>query len=88
MYASAVVRESGLRSALFVPEEAIQDVNGASVVFVRRTENEFEARAVTAGQHADVGTEILEGLNAGEVVVVKGSFLLKSQLLKSMIQEN
>jgi multidrug efflux pump subunit AcrA (membrane-fusion protein) len=88
MYASAVVRESGLRSALFVPEEAIQDVNGGSVVFVRRTENEFEARTVRTGQRADVGTEILEGLNAGEAVVVKGSFLLKSHLLKSTIQEN
>ena len=62
MYATAIVRESGRRAALFLPEEAIQDINGVSVVFVRRTENEFEARTVKTGQHADGGTEILEGL--------------------------
>ena len=88
MYASAVVRESGRRSALFVPEEAIQEVNGVSVVFVRRTQNDFEARTVKTGQHGDGGTEILEGLNPGEAVVVGGSFQLKSQLLKSTIQDN
>ncbi len=88
MYALAIVRESGRRAALFLPEEAIQDVNGISVVFVRRTENEFEARTVRTGQHADVGMEILEGLTPGETVVVKGSFLLKSQMLKNTIQDN
>ncbi|HXP84238.1 MAG TPA: efflux RND transporter periplasmic adaptor subunit [Bryobacteraceae bacterium] len=88
MYASALVRESGVRPALFVPEEAIQEVNGVSVVFVRRAPNDFEARTVRTGQHTDEGTEILEGLTAGETVVVGGSFQLKSQLLKSTIQEN
>ena len=88
MYAEALVQEASLRSALFVPEEAIQDVDGTPVVFVRRDESDFEARTVRTGQHASFGTEILEGLRSGETVVVKGSFLLKSQLLKSTIQEN
>jgi RND family efflux transporter MFP subunit len=88
MYASAAVLESGRRQALFVPEEAIQEVNGVSVVFVRRAGNDFEARTVRTGQHADGGTEILEGLTPGEAVVVGGSFQLKSQMLKSSIQEN
>jgi cobalt-zinc-cadmium efflux system membrane fusion protein len=88
MYATASVQESGGRSGLFVPEEAIQDIDGVSVVFVRRNPHEFEARAVKRGGNADGETEILEGLRAGEPVIVKGGFLLKSQMLKSSIQES
>jgi hypothetical protein len=42
---------------------------------------------VKIGQHSGGETEILEGLNAGEAVVVKSSFLLKSQMLRSRIRE-
>jgi cobalt-zinc-cadmium efflux system membrane fusion protein len=79
---------SGRRQALVVPDEAIQEVDGGSVVFVRRAGNDFEARTVRTGRHADGRTEILQGLTPGEAVVVGGSFQLKSQLLKNSIQEN
>jgi cobalt-zinc-cadmium efflux system membrane fusion protein len=88
MYATASLRESGRHGALLVPEEAVQDINGVDVVFVRRAGNEFEARTVKAGGHVDGATEILQGLAANEAVVVKGSFLLKSQMLKNTIQDN
>jgi membrane fusion protein, heavy metal efflux system len=88
MYATATLQGSEHRAAVLVPEEAIQDVNGVSVVFVRSTPNQFEARPVKTGEHSEGETEILEGLKSGESVVVKGSFLLKSQILKSAIQEN
>jgi cobalt-zinc-cadmium efflux system membrane fusion protein len=88
MYATASVQESGRHGALFVPEEAVQEVNGVDVVFVRRAGNEFEARTVKAGGHVDGTTEILQGLAANDAVVVKGSFLLKSQMLKNTIQDN
>ena len=35
------------------------------------------------GRTSTARHEILEGLNAGEAVVVKGSFSLKSQMLKA-----
>jgi membrane fusion protein, heavy metal efflux system len=88
MYATATLQGSARRPAMFVPEEAIQDVNGVSVVFVRKIQNQFEARPVKTGENREGETEILEGLTAGEAVVVKGSFLLKSQMLKSAIEEN
>jgi membrane fusion protein, heavy metal efflux system len=87
MYATANVQQSGKRSALVVPEQAIQEIDGVPVVFVRDTEIEFRARTVEPGRHADGGIEIVEGLKRGEAVVVKGSFALKSQLLKTMIQD-
>jgi membrane fusion protein, heavy metal efflux system len=88
MYATASLQGSERRSALLVPEEAVQDVNGVPSVFVRRAQTAFEARPVRTGQEVEGETEILEGLEAGDSVVVKGGFLLKSQMLKSTIQDN
>ncbi len=87
MYATAKVQQSGMRAALVVPEEAIQEIDGVSMVFVRDSDNEFRARTVEPGEHAAGGIEILQGLQRGEPVVVKGSFALKSQLLKARIQD-
>ena len=53
MYATASLRESRRHAAIFVPEEAVQEINGVDVVFVRRAWNEFEARTVKAGGHVD-----------------------------------
>lgn len=88
MYATANLQGSERRFGLFVPEEAVQDVNGVPSVFVRRAQTRFEARPVRTGQGVEGETEILEGLNAGDSIVVRGSFLLKSQMLKSTIQDN
>lgn len=88
MYATATLQESGQRLAVFVPEEAIQELNGVPVAFIRRAQNEFEARPIKTGRHIQSETEVLEGLNVGDAVVVQGSFLLKSQILKSTIKEN
>ena len=88
MYATASLRGSERRSGLFVPEEAVQEVNGVPSVFIRRAKTRFEARPVRTGHDVEGETEILEGLNAGDSVVVRGSFLLKSQMLKSTIQDN
>jgi cobalt-zinc-cadmium efflux system membrane fusion protein len=87
MYATASLEQAARRSALFLPAEAVQDISGVPAVFVRRSPQEFEVRTVKTGQLLQGETEILEGLQSGEAVVVKGSFLLKSQLLKSSIQE-
>jgi RND family efflux transporter MFP subunit len=87
MYSTASVQQFGKRQALVIPEEAIQEIDGVPVVFVQDSENEFRARTVEPGQHADGGVEIVEGLKRGDAVVVKGGFVLKSQMLKGMIQD-
>jgi cobalt-zinc-cadmium efflux system membrane fusion protein len=87
MYATASVHQFGKRPALVIPEEAIQEIDGVPTVFVQDSENEFRARAVEPGTHTDGGIEIVEGLKRGDAVVVKGGFALKSQMLKTMIQD-
>lgn len=87
MYATASIEEGGTRAVLILPEEAIQDINGVPAVFVRRSATEFEPRTVKTGRHVNGEAEITEGLKAGDAVVVKGSFLLKSQLMRRSIEE-
>lgn len=88
MYASAAIQQPGRRAAIFLPDSAIQDIDGMPAVFVQRTGTQFEARSIKTGQHANGETEISEGVHPGELVVLKGAFLLKSELLKSRIQED
>jgi membrane fusion protein, heavy metal efflux system len=69
-----------------VPSNAVQQVNGVDVVFVRTAADRFTARPVHVGETADGATPILEGINAGDTIAVRGSFILKSQLLKSTLE--
>ncbi len=87
MYVNARIMRGMSKQSLFVPEEAIQDVNGGSLVFVRKGENVFEPKPVQIAHRLNGEAEISAGLNAGDAVVVKGSFVVKSQMLKSQIGE-
>jgi membrane fusion protein, heavy metal efflux system len=73
------------KPVLLVPSDAVQQVNGVDVVFVQTAADRFVARPVHVGETADSKTPILEGIKAGDVIVVRGSFILKSQLLKSTL---
>jgi RND family efflux transporter MFP subunit len=88
MYATAEIERGASRIALFVPEVAVQNLNGNPVVFVRRPNSEFEARPVKLGAKVDHEVEIVEGLKTGEQVVTDGAFVVKSQFLtRSLAQE-
>jgi cobalt-zinc-cadmium efflux system membrane fusion protein len=88
MYATAEIERGASRIALFVPEVAVQNLNGNPVVFVRRPNSEFEARPVKTGARVDHEIEIVQGLKTGEQVVTDGAFVVKSQFLtRSLAQE-
>jgi cobalt-zinc-cadmium efflux system membrane fusion protein len=87
MYATAEIEIGGSEPALFVPQAALQEVSGEAVVFVRRSGDRFEVRAVETGRIVEGAQEIARGLKAGDAVVTRGAFLLKSQLLKSALAE-
>jgi len=63
------------------PDEAVQTVNGAEVVFVR-TKDGFEPRPVRVGRRGGGQVEILSGVRTGEQIAGKGAFLLKAELGK------
>jgi cobalt-zinc-cadmium efflux system membrane fusion protein len=74
---------------LVIPDEAVQRIGDRSVVFVPK-ENEsghFEVRDVQLGGTVDGFRRVLSGIAAGERLVTKGSFALKTQLMKSSLGE-
>jgi cobalt-zinc-cadmium efflux system membrane fusion protein len=71
--------------AVLVPQEAIQQVNGQDVVFVRMAADRFRIQTVQTGENMRGKVRILQGLKPGEQIITHGSFIAKSQLLKSTI---
>jgi membrane fusion protein, heavy metal efflux system len=69
---------------LGIPDEAVQRTGERSLVFVpdEKKPGHFEVREVQPGGLIDGMRQITSGLKAGERVVTKGSFTLKTQLLK------
>jgi membrane fusion protein, heavy metal efflux system len=85
MLASAEFTTGAGISAVLVPQEAIQQINGQDVVFVRMATDRFRVQAVQTGENVRVSVRILQGLQPSEQVITHGSFIAKSQLLKSTI---
>jgi membrane fusion protein, heavy metal efflux system len=75
------------RERLIVPLTAVTRVADREVVFVRLPGGEFEVHPVTVGATAGGRAEILSGLAKGEDVVVRGTFTLKSAVLKGTFGE-
>lgn len=88
MLADAEIPVGSGKPALMVSSDAVQQINGQDSVFVRIGPDHFVLRAVKTGQTVDGKTPILEGLSAGDQVVVHGSFVLKSQLLRASVESD
>ena len=82
MYATIHIEVEEGRQSTVIPATAIQDVDGQNVVFVREGADRFRARQVRLGRQTGSQVEVLEGIKTGETIATKGSFLLKSELLK------
>ncbi len=78
----------GARSAemLVIPEKAVRNVEGRSVVFVPDGQGKFVPREVRLGSVISGWVEILEGLEEGDEVAAEGSFALKAELLKKTLE--
>ncbi len=78
---------SGGGSAVVIPIAAVQTVENRTVVFVplREEEGAFAAHPVTLGRESGAEVEVLEGLDAGDALVVEGAFVLKSELMRGQL---
>jgi multidrug efflux pump subunit AcrA (membrane-fusion protein) len=88
MFASVQIAEPDSTSGIFVPEEAMQDINGQTVVFVTRDNTHFRAQAVNVGLHSGGKAQITSGLSQGDRIVVSGAFMVKSDMLKGSMVED
>jgi cobalt-zinc-cadmium efflux system membrane fusion protein len=70
---------------LTVPESALQREGERFVVFVASGDGRFEPRDVRVGRKGEGFVEILDGLTAGELVAISGTFVLKSEASKESL---
>jgi membrane fusion protein, heavy metal efflux system len=87
MFASAHITESETRAAIFVPEDALQDINGMRVVFTTTDGSTFHAKTVNIGTRSQGKVEIVDGITQQDRVVVKGAFMVKAEMLKGTMGE-
>ena len=80
MYATIRIHSLPERNVLMIPEQAVQRERDRRFVFVQRDATTFEARDVSLGETNGEMIKILDGLREGEPVVMKGAFILKSEL--------
>lgn len=87
MFANLELPTATKRNVLTVPSEAIQQVEGKTVIFLRQDATHFIARPIQVGATAGRLTEVTAGLVAGEAVVTRGAFQVKSALLSKELGE-
>lgn len=88
MFANIELPTKFSKQAVAVPAGALQDVEGRNVVFIRRSQTQFEKREVDKGVTVNNQTEIVSGLKPGEAVVTQGAFHLKSILAGGELGED
>jgi Cu(I)/Ag(I) efflux system membrane fusion protein len=79
MFVSLKIGPVASRDVLQVPSEALIRTGERHVVILRQGDGRFKPVDVQPGLEADGRTEILRGLEEGQVVVVSGQFLIDSE---------
>jgi cobalt-zinc-cadmium efflux system membrane fusion protein len=83
MFVTVRIAGSDAGAAVAVPKVAVLADEGRTFVFVHREGDYWVRRPVTLGRSLDDKVEIVAGLAPGQRIIADGSFLLKSDVLRS-----
>lgn len=86
MFASVRVYAEPEPEAVMAPVSAVQRSGESSYVFVQLDGGRFEKRPVVLGPETDQVVAVLNGLQDGERIVTAGTFVLRSEFEKSLIE--
>ena len=79
LYGTVDIATGGRSIAVAIPDSAVLDTGTRQVVLIEHSAGTFEPREVQLGARGDGYVEILQGVAAGERVVVNGNFLIDSE---------
>jgi Cu(I)/Ag(I) efflux system membrane fusion protein len=79
MYANVKIYGGPKNDVLVIPLEALIRTGREERVIIASGEGRFESRTVRAGIESGEWIEIIEGIEAGEKIVVSGQFLIDSE---------
>jgi cobalt-zinc-cadmium efflux system membrane fusion protein len=86
MLASVIVDGPGSITAIVIPEDAVQLVDGQATVFLAVPDSKggahFEPRVVEVGSRANGHVAIIKGLAKGDIVVTRGAVAVRAQMKK------
>ncbi len=85
MFGHARIRTERTFQGIYVPADAVQQIDDDEFVFVRLAEDLFELRRVILGNAVGAKVEIAAGLDQEDEIVVTHSFIVKSEFLKSRL---
>ena len=71
---------------VMVPEDAVQNIDGHDVLFVR-VKGGFRVQAVLVGQRGLGLAQIVSGIGVGEAIATRNAFLIKADMIKSTKDE-
>src|SRR6185503_379849 len=74
----AITPKNTAEAGVVVPEDAVQNVDGRNVVFVK-IPGGFKVRPVVLGTRAGGRISLTSGVNAGETIATANAFLLKAE---------
>jgi Cu(I)/Ag(I) efflux system membrane fusion protein len=86
MFADVRIALKNPVTALAVPDRAVRTFSGKTVVFCPRGDGTFVRRDIRTGREFEGYVEVVEGLKEGERVVTDGSFDVKAEMLKGMLE--
>lgn len=75
-------------TSLWIPTTAVTTVDGQPFVFIEKKPGNYELRAIERGEEVEGQVEVTRGLATGEPIVIEGTFILKSELLKEQMGKN
>jgi len=87
MFITADVIGESEEEFIILPQEAVCQASEKRVVFVKTGDDDFQAKEVIVAKESNESAAIRDGLEEGELVVTKDSFLLKSEWLKAQMGE-
>ena len=87
MFVDVEIVTTMLDNVLLIPDRALETEGENQIVFVALGDGRFEKRTVKLGLEQSGRVQILEGVKAGENIVIKGGFILKSEMLKGQLGE-
>ncbi|MDD5216568.1 MAG: efflux RND transporter periplasmic adaptor subunit [Candidatus Omnitrophica bacterium] len=89
MFVTGQIEEPSGEPVFVIPHDAVQTLEAKTVVFVQDEQagDEFHVREIRPGRQSEEQIEVLEGLGEGEKVVGRGSFYLKSELMKEELHD-
>lgn len=88
MFARVTLGAGTPRRVVVVPEQAVQTVDGQTVVYTREDDGHFRKTPVELGDRRSSLVEVRAGLQPGVNVVVSGSFALKAEAMKGSLHSH